>query len=227
MWLDRLERKFHRFGIPRLMLYIVIGNLIVALFDILLSMKGGITLSSLLFFSPALIMHGQIWRIITFVLVPPSTGSLFFLLITLYFYYFVGSSLEQVWGSFRFTFYYLIGMIGSIIAGCIAGIGTTFYLNMSLFFAFAALFPEQQVLLFFCIPIKVKYLGFIDAAFFLFQIIFSSWAARLAAIMAIVNFLIFFGPSFFSKLIQKRKMKKRRDEFFQKQQNSFSGRPFR
>lgn len=222
MWLDRLERKFHRFGIPRLMLYIVIGNAIVALFDILLSLKGGMTLSSLLFFSPALVLQGQVWRVLTFVLVPPASGSLFFLLISLYFYYFVGTSLEHAWGSFRFTFYYLIGMIGSLIAGCIAGIGTVFYLNMSLFFAYAILFPEQQVLLFFCIPIKVKYLGLLDAAFFLYQIIVSPWAYRLAALMAIVNFLIFFGPSCVNQLLQKRKAQKRRKEFYQKQNNTFS-----
>lgn len=224
MWLDKLERKFHRFGIPRLMLYIVIGNVIVALFDILLSLKGGVTLSSFLFFSPVLVLKGQIWRVITFVLVPPASGSLFFLLISLYFYYFVGISLENAWGSFRFTFYYIIGMIGSIIAGCIAGVGTVFYLNMSLFFAYAMLFPDRQVLLFFCIPIKVKYLGMLDAVFFVYQIIVSSWASRLAAVMAIINFLIFFGPSCVKDLMQKQKAQKRRKEFYQKQNNTFSKR---
>lgn len=224
MWLDKLEYKFRRFGIPNLMLYIVIGNAIVALFDIILSLKGGITLSSLLYFSPALIMKGQIWRIVTFVLVPPATSSLFFLLISLYFYYFVGTSLENAWGTFRFTVYYLVGMIGSIIAGCISGAGTVFYLNMSLFFAYAAIFPERQVLLFFVIPIKVKYLGLLDAAFFVFQIIVSPWSEKLAAIMAIANFLIFFGPSFISNISRQVKNKKRRDEFFEKGANTFNRR---
>lgn len=227
MWLNRLERKFHRAGIPRLMLYVVVGTLMVFLFDYILIFQGGSTLSSLLYFNRNLVLQGQLWRIITFVLIPPQ-GSALLVAIGLYFYYFVGSSLESAWGSFRFTFYYLIGILGSLAAGFIAGATTAAYLNLSLFFAYAALFPERQVLLFFFIPIKVKWLGIIDGAFFAYSIakccIAQDWANALAAVMAVVNFLLFFGPGLISNLMQKAKYAKSRKEFRQKMNNSWSER---
>lgn len=226
MWIDKLERKFNRIGIPKLMLYIVIGTAVVFLFDYMLLMQGGgVTLSSMLQFNRELILSGQVWRIITFVLVPPR-GMLFLILISLYFYYFVGTTLERAWGSNKFTLYYLIGIIGCIVSGFITGETTAGYLNLSLFFAFAALFPEQKVLLFFVIPIKIKWLGYLNGAFFAYSILtncmYGYWPGALAAIMAIVNFLIFFGPSFIGGLRQKAKWAKSRREFQDKSNNSWN-----
>lgn len=225
MWLDKLERKFRRFSVPRLMLYIVIGCLLVYVFDVLLVLKGGqTTLSSMLYFNRDLILKGQIWRLITFILIPPQS-SMFFVLVALYFYYFIGLELEGAWGSSKFTIYYLFGIIGSIIAGLIAKETTSVYLNLSLFFAYAALFPQRQILLFFVIPIKVKWLGILDGIFFFYSIIISLmlgyWADALAAVMAILNFFIFFGPSFTKDLKQKLKYQKSKREF-RKKANSFS-----
>lgn len=219
-WLDKLERKMGKFKIPNLMLYIVIGNLMVYIFDILFLAKGMQPFDGYLAFIPSLIANGQIWRVLTFVLVPPSTSPVL-LLFTLYFYYFIGTSLESAWGAFRFTFYYVVGMIGSIIAGLITGYATAFYLNMSLFFAFAVLYPNQKVLLFFFIPIKIKYLGLIDAAFFVYSIFTAPFFGKIAAIMAIVNFLIFFGPSFVSTLRMQIKQKKARMDFQKKMNQSW------
>lgn len=225
MWLNKLERKFGKAGIPNLMLYVVVGSLIVYIFDILLALKGSeTTLSSLLYFDRDLFLQGQVWRIITFVLIPPQ-GSMFVVLVSLYFYYIVGSELEMAWGAFRFTVYYLFGIVGSIIAGLIAGGTTAVYLNLSLFFAFAALFPNRQLLLFFIIPVKVKWLGLIDAVFFIFSIIASmvvgDWQNVLAAVMAVLNFLIFFGPGFISDAQHKLRYLKSRRDFKQKISGSF------
>ncbi len=90
---------------------------------------------------------------------------MFFIAFSLYFYYLIGTALEREWGSFWFDVYYFCGAIGTVIAGFITGSATNYYLNMSLFFAFAALYPNFQVLLFFFIPIKIKWLAYVDAAF--------------------------------------------------------------
>ena len=150
-------------------------------------------------FSPALILQGQVWRVFTFVFLPPDS-SLLFIVFALYFYYLIGTSLENAWGSFRFTLYYFIGMLGAIIAGFLTGSATNSYLNLSLFFAFAAVYPDMQVLLFFLIPIKVKWLAIIDAVLFAVQLIFADWATRAAVIASLANFFIFFGPALFTRL---------------------------
>ncbi len=199
-WLYKLERKFGRYGIPNLMLYIVTTMLFVAIFDIVL----GIPLSSYFSLNRAAIAGGQVWRLITFIVVPPAS-SVLTLAISLYFYYFIGSSLENIWGTFRFNVYYLLGMLGCIAAGLITGYGTNSYLNLSLFLAFAQLFPEERVLLFFIIPIKIKYLAYIDWALFAVSLIFGSWSTRAAIIASLVNFFIFFGPDIFDSLRSRRK----------------------
>lgn len=219
-WIDRLERKCRWLKIPHLMLYIVIGNGIVYFFDLLFVSRGLLPFSYFLAFSPSLILQGQVWRVITFVFLPPG-GTLFLLVIALYFYYFVGTGLESVWGSGRFTIYYLLGIIGSIIAGCITGWATAAYLNLSLFFAFAYVFPDMQVLLFFVIPIKMKYLGYINAAYFLYVLIVSPLSSKLAALMAILNFFIFFGPSLIRKCLQRGRAMKNKRAFQQKMNQSF------
>lgn len=211
-WLDKLQRKFGRIGIPNLMLYIVVGNLLVFVFDLIFAAKGQTPFSSYINFVPQLIFQGQVWRAITFIFVPPNS-SLVFIALTLYFYYFVGSNLENAWGTFRFTFYYLVGMIGIIIAGFCTGIALPGYLNLSLFLAFATLFPNVQVLLFFIIPVKVKYLGFADAVLFILAIIFQPIPYKVAALVSIVNYLIFFGPTFFGWLGAKRRQNRIRKEF--------------
>lgn len=237
--LDKMERKFGRFGIPNLMLYLVIGNLLVYIFDIFFVLKAGTTFSQYLYFSPALVMQGQIWRIITFVFVPPNS-SLVFIAFTLYFYYFIGVSLEREWGSFRFTIYYLTGMVATIIGGFISyflpvggGISdimavlsmstiSATYLNLSLFFAFATLYPDHKLLLFFFIPIKVKYLAFADAVIFLYSLIVYPWTVKISIIMAILNYLLFFGPDFIRTLKLKAQVRKNRKNFQQKMDNTWN-----
>ena len=90
----------------------------------------------------------------------------------MYFYYFLGSTLENVWGTFRFNLYYLVGLIGAVIAAFFTGYGTSTYLNLSLFLAFAFLFPDHEILLFFFFPIKMKYLAYVDWILFAVQLIF-------------------------------------------------------
>ena len=162
-WLDKLERKFSRYAIPNLMTYIII--LYAAGF--VLNLINPTFYSQFLSLDAGKILQGQIWRIVTFIIQPPS-DSLIFIVFVLYLYYMIGKQLEAAWGAFRFNLYFFSGMlfivIGAILAFLLTGAVLpmdTWYLNLSLFFAFAALYPDIQLLLFFVIPIKIKWLAMV------------------------------------------------------------------
>ena len=209
-FLDRLSYKYGRHAIENLMLYIVIGMAIIFISDFLLLPQIGISLSALLAFDKAAILSGQIWRIFTFIFIPPDS-SLIFIIFALYFYWMIGSGLESAWGSFKFNVYYLVGILGTIAAGLLTGYANNYYLNLSLFFAFAALYPDFQVLLFFILPVKIKWLAWLDAAYFVISFFRSGLGGKIALLVAIANFLLFFGGDFFRRIkafFRKRKFKR-------------------
>lgn len=222
-WLDRFCYKHPKLAIRNLALIIVVGNILVYMIDIV---SNG-TFSNLLYFSPYLILHGQVWRLITFIFVPIS-GNAFSLILSLYFFWWMGADLEREWGSCKFTVFYAIGILMNIIAGMLlylpyyfnavgmiqqAGLtgdaaaqvmdalallstASTYYLNLSLFFALATLFPEMQILLFFFIPVKVKWMAWLDAAFFVISVLASLISLDISGavlpVVAILNYVLFF-----------------------------------
>lgn len=193
-----------RFGIANLMRYIVIGNVAVYLLMILTRNADANALNFLTFNFSSL-LHGEVWRIITFIFVPTYSGP-FWMLIALYFYYWIGSTLEREWGTAKFNLYYFSGVlltvIGTVLASLVSGynfvVAGTEYVNLSMFLAFALLFPNTQVLLFFIIPIKMKWLAIADAVFIAFNILSSLfqgyWAGVLLPIVALLNFFVFIYP---------------------------------
>ena len=190
---DRFCYKHPNFGIPHLMRYLTIANVVFWILG-----TANSVLLSYLSFDAGLIMRGQVWRLLTFMAYPPSMGLLAFLVF--YFYYWMGSTLEMYWGTARFTIYLLIGWFLTVLYGFlvyfIAGkrlITDAQYLYLSMFFAYATLFPDQQVLLFFFIPIKMKYLALIDAAYFLLAVLTLPFPANLLPVVAVLNYFIFFG----------------------------------
>ncbi len=208
-FLYKMERKFGKFAIKNLMLHITILNAIVYLASYIFQLD----LISYMALVPDLVMQGQVWRLITYVFVPPNV-SIIFTAITLYFYYFIGISLERRWGSFKFNVYYLLGIILTAAASMISGfpvVGT--FLNLSLFFAFAMLYPNMEVLFFFVIPLKVKYLAYFDAAFYAYIMIRGTASDRIAIIGSLLNFFIFFGPDIYKMIKLKIKVMKNRSRF--------------
>lgn len=167
----------------------------VYLFDLLFYPVNHISLSSLLAFDRSAILRGQIWRIVTFVFIPPNSSP-FFIFLSLYFYWLIGSSLENQWGAFRFNVFYLCGVIGTMLFGFITGYATNYYLNLSLFFAFALIFPDFQLMLFFILPVKVKYLALLDAIGFFWMLLTAGWPQKIALLVAIGNILLFFWKDF-------------------------------
>ena len=194
-----------RFGIPNLMRVIVIGNVAVYVLMLLTQANDANALSFLTFNLNAL-LHGEVWRLVTFVFVP-AYSSPFALLISLYFYYWIGSTLERQWGTAKFNLYYISGtlltVLGVVLASLITGnpyltVAGTGYVNLSMFFAFAFLFPDTTVLLFFILPVKMKWLAYLDGALFAFDIIKAigahNWAGVVLPIVALLNFAVFIWP---------------------------------
>ena len=159
-----------------------------------------ISLYSLFYFDRAAIFAGQVWRVITFLFLYPDASNLIFIALGLYFYWWTGNSVEGYWGTARFNLYYLFGVIGSIIAGFIVGGMTNMYLNLTIFLAFTVMFPDVEVLLFFIIPIKVKWLGIFEGVMLIILFIFSGIVSRAAIIVAMLNFLLFFGRDLINKI---------------------------
>lgn len=233
-WLNKLERKYGRYAIPNLMYYIIIFYGV----GFVLAYLNPTFYQQFLSLNAEAILHGQVWRIITFIIQPPSTN-IIWVVFALYLYYMIGKQLEMAWGAFRFNFYFFSGVLLHVMAALIAyfitglslPIGTA-YLNLSLFFAFAALYPDVQFLLFFVIPVKVKWLAWLNGAFFIYSI-FQAFlpayansvygvvykAQALAAVVSILNFLIFFFGSRNMKPYSPKQMK-RKKEFHRKVQQA-------
>ena len=196
---DRFAYSHPNFGIPNLMKFIVAGNIIV--FLLLRLTNYGIF--SYLGFNWGKVMGLQVWRLLSFIFVP-DTSNVFSLMLSLYFTYFIGNLLEREWGTPKFNLYYLSGVVLTIIVGIIGyyafGRGTTiygtYYISMSMFLAFASLYPDAQVLLFFIIPIKVKWLAVVDIVLFAVDILAAllrlDIVSALIPIIALLNFLVFF-----------------------------------
>lgn len=200
-WLYKLEYKHGNKYIRRLMLIIIIG-MVAVYFISMAAASQGFNFTALLTLNRDAIFAGQVWRLITFVFVPPGGSGIFWFIIAIYFYYMIGTSLESIWGGFRFNIYYLFGILGAIVACLLVGSATNTYLNLSLFLAFAALAPDTTFRLFFIIPIKAKWMAIAYAAFLVIQIIFAfisgpyiGLTALVSLALSLVNFAIFFGRS--------------------------------
>lgn len=214
-WISQFCYKHPNFGIPNLMMYIAVGNVAIGLIDNF----SAYPLSSALFFFRPAILHGEIWRLISFIFVPitgdfgilnftvPGT-SFFMTVLSAYFYYWIGSLLEREWGTAKFNCFYFSGVVLNIIFGMIMGVSSIAYVNMSMFFAFAVLFPNMQVLFMFILPVKVKWLAWIDAAYFALQVLLSLLGGNLLGallpVIAILNFIVFFWTNITDEIAWRR-----------------------
>lgn len=225
-FMNKLERKFGKYAIPNLMFYIVILYVVGFVLDLFASDF----YYSYLSLDMYAILHGQVWRLVTFIIQPPES-SIIFMIFTLYLYYMIGRQLEYVWGSFRFNVYFFMGVLFHIIAALLAYLifnvslpMGTYYLNMSLFFAYAAIYPNQQFYLFGLVPVKVKWLAWIDAAYFGYTILQAflpayggnalyGWyyqASALEAFVSVLNFLVFFLMTRNMKKFSPKEVKRKR-----------------
>ncbi len=207
-WLNKMERKYGKYAIPNLMYYIII----LYAFGFLIEVVRPGVYAQYLALDAAAILHGEIWRMITFIIQPPSYN-LIYLIFGLYLYYIIGKTLEYVWGAFRFNLYFFTGVllhvIAAILTECIFHVSLpmgTGYLNLALYFAYAAVYPNQQLYLFLVFPVKMKYLAWLEGVYYGWSIVQAFLPAyggnpiygliykahALEAFVSILNFLIFF-----------------------------------
>ena len=205
--MDKLDRKFGRFALKHLMTVIVIGTALVWILNYIVYLNTGVLIDSYIDFNREAILHGQVWRLVTFLFVSTEFNPIM-LMISLYFYWLIGNSLERAWGSFKFDLFYLCGVLGAIGSGFITGYATVYYLNLSLFLAFALLYPNHRVLLFFFIPIKMKWLAIFDLVCIAFLLVFNTWAGRIAIFVALANIALFFVGSVIRNIAAWRRRRK-------------------
>ena len=237
-FLNKLEKKFGKYAIKNLMYYVI---MLYALGFVIMLVKPEFY-TGMLSLNAEAILKGQIWRIFTYVIYPP-TGSLIMILISLYFYYIIGTTLERHWGTFRFNLYFFTGVLLHAVAaifiylvwGVVLEMGT-YYLNLSMFFAFAAMFPDMRVLFMWLIPIKMKWIAIFEGIYFAVTIVagfmadylsynmlyrlynFGIMANKAYAVMALVSLLNFLIYASTFRSVQRMSPKEvyRRKQFEQK-----------
>ncbi len=203
----KMEKKLGKYAIRNITFYLIICYAFGYIIELI-----NPEFLSFLTLEPSLILKGQVWRLFTWLIIPPDTSNLFFVLIMLYFYYSIGRSLEAVWGTYRLNVYLFSGMFYTIVGSFIlyfifryvtmipnpVGYGlyfSTYYINMSIFLAYAATFPDMQVLLFFIVPIKVKVLGIIYGILLLVSCIQGGVVTWVVIGSSLLNFIVFFFTS--------------------------------
>lgn len=206
--LEKLEKKFGKYAINNLIVYLLAGYAIGYLLQFGQRFTG-VPYINYLTLEPYYILRGQVWRLISWVIIPPNT-SIIWALIMFMLYYQLGSVLEQTWGAFRFNVYIFGGMLftvlgafvvfalygGVIPVGIIGATTSTYYINLSIFLAFSTCFPDMQVMLYFIIPIKMKWMSIFYLVVIGYEvvnaIIAGAFYAAVPIIASLLNFFIFF-----------------------------------
>jgi hypothetical protein len=204
----KLERLFGRFAIPNITLYLIIGQV----FFWGLAMMIGFDLRNIALF-PAAVMVGQIWRVVTFLFVPPSLSTDVFSLISMafgwYLFFLMGTALEHNWGAFRYNAFLFVGWLLTVASAFIAPLAPASYVYLagSVFLAFAYLNPDFALMVFFIIPVKIKWLALVQWIGFAYVLIVGPWSDRLAVVAASGNFLLFFAGDIVSQVRTGRRRK--------------------
>src|SRR5438874_2354413 len=195
-WLDKLQRRLGFLAVPGLLRYV---SFLTALVFVLEKVNPGYL--NLLVLDRTAIMHGEVWRLVTYIFIPQMASMLplpdwanvaFYVL----FLWWMGNGLETAWGAFKLTLFYLVGMICTTIAALFFGAAfSNFMLTASLFFAFARFYPDLVIYFAYILPLKVKWIAWFTGAILLVQIALGSMQFRAAAICAMANYLMFFGHS--------------------------------
>jgi len=233
-FMTKLERKFGKFAIPNLTL-ILIGGFVLGYLIEIISPEA----LSIIALDPIKVMQGQVYRLLTWVIIPPYGASIF-VIITLMFYFYVGRTLENTWGDFRYTVYILAGILFTDLGIMLTYLvmfftgqqelinlyseyglygASTYYLCMSMFLAYAFMFPDMQVLMYFIIPIKVKWLGYLDIAYLIVEVLrfglMKYYTGMITVIMSVLNFILFYfmmkGKSRVTPAHRKRKRQYKRE----------------
>ncbi len=217
-WIDKLERRFGHFAMANLALYLVAGQIIVwtANWFKILPVEW-------FYLNPILVLNGQVWRLVTFLFIPPVTWHPVFLAFAWYIFWMISSALEGKWGTFKFNLFIFLGAAFTVLASLVFPYlyYTNYYIALTVFFAFATLYPNFEFMLFFILPVKVKWLALISLALLVYAFLMGGWPSRFIIGASMANYLLFFGKDLHRSLYYRkrrqahtRKMREMQDQPF-------------
>ncbi len=187
--LDRLEKRFGRFAVPNVTIYLIAGQSIFYVLFMMGKLDPAMTM-----LSAGHLMEGEWWRLATFPFNPP-VQNLIFAFFAWYLFYLMGTALEHLWGAFRYNIFLLVGYILTL--------GVSFltpsypvsnaFIGGSVFLAFAFLFPDFQLLLFLVVPVRIRWLALLTWLYYGYLLLFGGWPTRLLVFSSVGNFLLFFA----------------------------------
>lgn len=186
--LNKLERRFGNLGIPHLTAVFIAPQVVLYVLSI-----GRPEILDGLYLYPGLVLQGQWWRLITFLMIPPFTNPIFAFFFW-YLFFLMGSALESYWGEFRYNIFILIGYLATLGVAFLTPVAqaSNGFLQGSVFLAFAFLYPDFQLMIFFIIPVKIKWIAGLTWIYYLYIVVFGAWSPRLLVLASICNFLVFF-----------------------------------
>ena len=204
-WMNSLEKRFGRFAIPGLVRIIVAFNALVYLLYWV-----NPYFISVINLQPDKVLSGQLWRLVSYIFIPPMAHPVF-IIFALWFLWMIGEGLEEHWGSFRLNLFYLIGMAGTTVAAFVfRGDSGNGYLNLSLLFAFATIYPNFTILFMLILPLKMKWVALISLFFVVQGLVVGPMFVRAAIIVSLGNYLLFFGPTLIRTFVEREKTQARR-----------------
>ena len=211
--LDRQERRFGRYALQNITLWLIAGQVIVFIGQFMQPAGANpFAVIDRLALDPQRIYEGQVWRLLSFIFIAPLSIYPIFVIFFWWLFYLMGTTLEVTWGAFRYGVFIAMGFFASIAAAFIAdffapgaGYGTGDFLYGSVFLAFARFHPNFQIFLFFLLPIAIKWLALLQWIGYGFGFIFGDWHTRLMIVAATVNYLFFFGRDIWLDIKQGRR----------------------
>jgi hypothetical protein len=205
-WLDKLEKRFRPFAVSGVTVYLIVGQTIVWAASL-----GNEKVRENVLLIPARVFDGEIWRLVTFIFDPPLTNPIF-ALFAWYLFYLMGDALETQWGVARYNLFLLIAYLATLAAAFLGhpeAAMTNAYIGGSVFLAFAHLFPDFQIYLFFILPVRIKWLALITWIVYAFRFTMGTWTERWLVLAATGNFLLFFGRDIYLTMRSRRRRMER------------------
>jgi hypothetical protein len=197
--LSRLDAKFGRYAVPNLTVIVIAGQVLVYLTE-MFAQNDGRSVVPLIQFSTAAVLEGEVWRLVTFLFSPPTMNALFAFFFW-YLFYLFGTTLEADWGVFRYNVFLAVGYVASLVAAIVTalvfgnGVASNGFLYGSVFLAFARLYPEFVMYLFFILPVKIKWLALLQWVLYAWTFLVGGWLERAMVAASVFNYLLFFGRS--------------------------------
>lgn len=210
-FIDRLQRRLGWLAVPNVTIAIIVGQAVLYVANLLAQNGGGVALDRVML-DPAKVMQGEVWRLVTFLFTPPPIGPIWVIFYFMLFHLF-GTTLEQQWGTFKYNLFLLVGYFANVAASFIGAFvlqqqldpgasgtlkfaslaATNGFLYGSVFLAFARLYPDFIMNLFFILPIRVKWLALLAWIGYAYALVVGNWMERMLVMASVLNYLLFFG----------------------------------